>query len=190
MTTPAPTVEVASPGKHRSPRRATTRPVSRTWLGLVAVLTAAIVALAVLCGLWTAGVRGHDSSSDRRNAVLSTATVAVTDLVNLSGRDEASAEAQINALLAVSTGAFRAQFATDVAAQARLFVRAKTVSVGKVDAVGVSSLSRRNATATVAAQAHITNAQSPQGKTTYYKMRVTLTYQNGRWLVSSVGIIA
>ena len=82
-------------------------------------------------------------------------------------------------MLAVSTGSFRAQFATDVPSEAKLFVQAKAISVGKVDAVGVNSLTKKTATATVAAEAHITNAQSPKGKTTYYKMTVALAV--GPW---------
>jgi Mce-associated membrane protein len=191
VTTPAPTDSSPSPstasGKHRSPRptrrNGPRQPVSRGWLALVAGLMAVVVALAVFCVLWTAGVRGHDAADDRRNAV------AMSDLVNLSGKDQASAEEQLNALLAVSTGSFRSQFATDVPAEAKLFVQAKAVSVGKIDAVGINSLSRKTATATVAAEAKITNSQSPQGKTTYYKMTVALAYQKGRWLVSSVGFV-
>jgi Mce-associated membrane protein len=191
-TDSSPQVPVAS-GKHRSPRAGRRsgqrRSVSRGWLALVAALTAVVVALGVFCVLWTADVRGHDAANDRRNAVLAAATVAMSDLVNLSGQNQASAEKQLNALLAVSTGSFRSQFATDVPAEAKLFVQAKAVSVGKIDAVGVNSLTRKTATATVAAEAKITNSQSPQGKTTYYKMTVALAYQKGRWLVSSVGFV-
>lgn len=175
-------------GKHRSTRA--TRPrTAHVWLSCVALLTAAAIALAVFSILWTIDVRAHDSATDRRNAVLAASTVAMNDLVNLSGKDQASAEKQLNALVAVSTGSFKSQFSADITGEAKLFVQAKAVSVGKIDAVGVSTLTRKTATATVAAEAKITNSQSPQGKTTYYKMTVALAYQKGRWLVSSVGFV-
>jgi Mce-associated membrane protein len=178
-----PTVDQTRSGGDGEPRGA------RRWSAVIGVLTAGAIALAVLSIVWTVDVHAHDSAADRRNAVLAAATVAMNDLVNLSGPDQASAEKQLNALIAISTGSFKAQFAGDVPSEAALFVRTKAMSVGKVDAVGVNGLTRKAATTTVAAEARISNTQSPQGKTTYYKMTVALAYQQGRWLVSSVGFV-
>jgi Mce-associated membrane protein len=183
--------------KHRSPRgrsvatgpRSARRGISWLWLAGIAVLTAAAVALAVFSALWVLDVRSHDASNDRRNAVAAATSQTIDQLVNLSGKDQASAEKQLNALIANSTGSFRSQFATDVPGEAKLFAQAKAVSVGKIDAVGVNTVSSKAATATVAAEANITNSQTPKGKVTYYKMTVALEKVKGRWLVSSVGFV-
>ncbi|HVV30333.1 MAG TPA: hypothetical protein VHC41_05590 [Mycobacteriales bacterium] len=172
--------EIPSPVGAEPPRGR----LSRIWLGSIAALTAATVALIVLGVLFFLDKRDHDNADGRRNAVLAAARVTMTNFVNLSGTDTTTAKRDIDRLLTGVTGGVRQEFTNANAVS--LLVQTKATQTGKVLAVGSRDIQGQTATVTVAARATITSPAAPKGQQADYQFLVTLQREGGKWLVSNV----
>jgi len=123
--------------------------------------------------------RTHDAVAAAEQLVLAVTSVTVAEL-----------EKDIEAVLALSTGDFKDQFAAQKSAYLDAVTKAKVSSTGKIDEVGVFSSSPDQVVVLIAASATITNPKATQGDRRVYRMKVTEVRRGGKWLTSNLELVA
>lgn len=170
---------------------------ARSWRAtdalLLLVALALVATLVVLLGR-DADASPSTTSQGSRATALRTAYAGATR----AARDEAEAflgvdyrdpDPMVDKVLAGATGAFKRQYAAGRARLESSAKRSRAVSTGTVKALGVSDLSRTQATVLVAADARVTNRSTKGAEQRYYRMRLTLVRQGGTWLTSDLELV-
>ncbi|MGC4932793.1 hypothetical protein ACLQ3C_03830 [Gordonia sp. DT30] len=169
---------------------------SRRLFALVAVLVALVIGLGVATGVLAYQLGQTDnaaqsgpSENDRREVIevakRSAATVATYDSTNYGDLD--------SRVRAVSTPEFFKGFLTSSHDARTGNASAKGVSKAVADHAGIESMSDANAKVLISLDQTITSTevanQVPQGIPYQSRVLVTLTKQNGRWLLAKLDVI-
>lgn len=153
---------------------------------------AVIVSTLATIGLLAAGVvlwqRAGDQAdaADDRAAVLA---LAKRQSVMLTTVNPGNVKAQVKALLANATGEFRRQFDAATPVFAKVISEGKVVSNGTVAEAGVESLAEDNAAVLVAMNSTVRNSETGKDEPRNYRLRVELTKEADRWLVSNMHFV-
>ncbi|WP_148302243.1 hypothetical protein [Tomitella biformata] len=150
---------------------------------LIALVVAGLVA--ALATLLVAG-RGDSAEDARRAAFIDTARQSVQDLTTLRSD---SARADIDRLLAASTGEFRATFGGRADSLAKAVESGQVDAEGKVEAVGIEQVGEDQAVLLVAANQTITNSDNAESEVRTYRFRVTVVEEDGRTAVSGMEFV-
>ncbi|MFI6362094.1 hypothetical protein ACIBG0_05025 [Nocardia sp. NPDC050630] len=176
--------EVASDSGVGEPR-SRPGPSWRVWA--IAVLAAAVVALGgVSMQLWL-DVRHNQQDDSRDHAVLDTARRIAVQLITL---DHASAEKNLGAIAADSTGSFRDQWDKISGNFVTVLRNGNVESAGEVKEAGIVAINDSQATVLTAVTSTVKNTEAPEGQQRVYRMKMTLDHTGGRWLVSNVEFVA
>ncbi|MCW2784325.1 MAG: hypothetical protein JWP74_842 [Marmoricola sp.] len=171
-----------------------------------AVLTVLAGVLAVLC-LAVLGVRivdpGHlpparsaaSAVESRNDAVTSAARMAAIAFLDIDYR---GMDARVDRMLALSTGAFRQQYAAKRAVLVAATVEGQAVSSGTIRSIGIENVTGTRATVSVAADSVVNNLAIEQAKKNgqaaddkrYYRFKIDLDRVSGRWLVSDLQFVS
>lgn len=154
--------------------------------GLV-VGTAFIVALAALCG-WL----GYQANQARQDVHLRALLVQVAKqgAVNLTTIDYEHAESDVERILDSATGAFRADFQNRSAPFIDVVKQAKSKSEGTVTEAGLEALTGEQGQVLVSVTVTTTSDGKPDEQPRYWRMRMTVTRQDGDAKVSNVEFVA
>lgn len=155
---------------------------------LVGGLTVVLIGLLVAVGLLLAARDGGDD--ELAAAQREVARAARTEAVAFLTVDHQDMDPLIDAVLAGATGDFAEQYAAQRDVLTREAVRTEATSTGEVVALGVGDLDADSATVLVAANSTVTNTRTgPRGQVRFYRLRLDLVREDGRWLTSGVRFV-
>lgn len=104
--------------------------------------------------------------------------------------DHSNMDPLIDAVLAGATGDFAEQYAAQRDTLMSEAIRTQATSTGEVVALGVGSLDDESATVLLAANSTVTNTGTgSEGQVRYYRLRLVLVHEGGRWLTSDVEFV-
>lgn len=152
--------------------------------GLAVVLVALLVALALV-------VMSRDDVDDGLStAQREVAAAARAEAVAFLTVDHEDMDAVVDAVLAGATGDFAEQYAAQRDTLVSEAERTDATSTGEVVALGVGDLDDDSATVLVAANSTVTNSGTgAEGQVRYYRLRLDLVREDGRWLTSAVRFV-
>jgi Mce-associated membrane protein len=156
------------------------------WLigGLAVALVALLVAIALVV---TSRGSGDDELAATQREV---GRAARTEAVAFLTVDHDDMEPLVDAVLAGATGDFAEQYASQRDTLVSEAVRTEATSTAEVVALGVGDLDEDSATVLVAANSTVTNTRTgPDGQVRYYRLRLDLVREDGRWLTSGVRFV-
>ena len=152
--------------------------------GLAVVLVALLVALGLVV---TSRGDVDDGLSGAQREV---AAAARAEAVAFLTVDHEDMDAVVDAVLAGATGDFAEQYAARRDTLVSEAERTEATSTGEVVALGVGDLDDDSATVLVAANSTVTNSGTgPVGQVRYYRLRLDLVREEGRWLTSAVEFV-
>ena len=157
------------------------------WLvsGLAVVLVALLVALVLV--VTTSRDGGDEDLSAAQREV---ARAARTEAIAFLTVDHEDMDPLVDAVLAGATGDFAEQYAAQRDMLVSEAVRTEATSTGEVVALGVGDLDDDSATVLVAANSTVTNTNTgAEGQVRYYRLRLDLVREDGRWLTSAVRFV-
>lgn len=166
----------------RAPRRKVT-PLP----ALVALLTLAVVGLAVAAGLLGVRLAGLRAQQSDQGEALAAARQAVTNVVSFDYRKLSD---QFAVLASESTGPFRADLNKYEAAVRQQFTGRHLISRGVIEDAAVASASGSQASVLVAVDDTITptGSTTPAATPQRYRMIVTMVRHSGRWLLDNITV--
>jgi Mce-associated membrane protein len=151
--------------------------------------TMGIAILAVLAGLtsWL-GVRVHHQHQveQQRQMFLQAGRQAAIDLTSIG---YPTVDADVQRVLAASTGSFNEEFQQRSAAFSEVVRQAKATSEGSVTDAGVESVSGDSAQILVAVSVKTSNAGAPEQEPRYWRMRITVQNVGGSMKAANVGFV-
>lgn len=150
-------------------------------------LTAVALALTVLGGLFGVQAWQGDREEARRHAALQAARQVALNLTTINHK---TAEGDLQRLLDSSTGQFRKEFSDRSQSFVDVVRQAKVVTTGNVVAAGVESMKADSVRALVAVHGEVENTAAKQGQPRDYRLRITVTRVDGRWLASNVEFVS
>jgi Mce-associated membrane protein len=153
-------------------------------VGLSLVLVGLLVAIGVV-------VTSQDPVDDDLTAAQrEVATAARTEALAFLTVDHTDMEPLMDAVLDGATGDFAEQYEAQRDTLTSEAVRTKATSTGEVVALGVGDLDDDSATVLIAANSTVTNTSTgSEGQVRYYRLRLDLVREGGRWLTSNVQFV-
>ncbi len=158
-----------------------------TWAigGLVLALVALLVAIGVVVTSRAAATDDELTAAQRE-----VAAAARVEALAFLAVDHTDMDPLIDAVLAGATGDFAEQYAAQRDMLTSEAVRTEATSTGEVVALGVGSLDDDSATVLLAANSTVTNTGTgSEGQVRYYRLRLDLVREGGRWLTSDVEFV-
>ena len=147
-----------------------------------------LAALRVAIGLVVTGQDGIDE--DITAAHQGVAGAARTEALAFLNVDHRDMDPLIDAVLDGATGDFAQQYASQRETLTREAVRTEATSTPEVVALGVGDQDDDSATVLVAANSTVTNASTgDEGQVRYYRLRLQLVREGGRWLTSDLRFV-
>lgn len=162
------------------------RPAKGVLVGVLA-LSALVLALAAATIALLLNVRGADADNRRDTLVVETAREVV---VNLTTLDFTSVDADLERILAGTTGAFREQFASSSSSFREVLERGEVASTGEVSEAGLVRADDHSAEVLVAVTSMVKNTDVPDGEGRVYRMKADLERAGDVWLVSDVEFVS
>ena len=161
-------------------------PRSRHLLGTALV---AVLLLAALAGAgWTGWqVRQERAADDDRAQALSVARQAA---VAFTSYDARHIDEDLDRVRDMSTGDFRDQFTKALGALTGAIRKAHGVSEGEVTQMGLIRSSDSTAVVIAAVDATITNKETQKPSLRRYRLQITLTLVDDKWLISDISPVA
>jgi Mce-associated membrane protein len=163
------------------------------WANLV-LMVLALILVATTVLLFTRGAAA--APGDSAAETLSRQYVRVTEAARAETLafltvDYKNMDPLIAEVLAGATGPFKEQYDGAKANLKASAQQAQAVSTGKVLSVGIADIDDSDAVVFVAANSQVTNASTggkPQPR--YYRLKLTMTRQNGSWLTSNLQFVS
>jgi Mce-associated membrane protein len=155
---------------------------------VVVGLSLALVALLVAIGVVATS---RDAVDDELTAAQrEVAAAARAEALAFLTVDHTDMDPLIDAVLAGATGDFAEQYASQRDTLTSEAIRTRATSTGEVVALGVGDLDDDSATVLVAANSTVTNKSTgAEGQVRYYRLRLDLVREGGRWLTSNVQFV-
>lgn len=155
---------------------------------VVGGLTVVLLALLVATGLV---VTGRDEVDEGlTTAQHDVAAAARTEALAFLTVDHRDMDPLVDAVLDGATGDFAEQYAAQRETLTREAVRTEATSTPEVVALGVGDQDDDSATVLVAANSTVTNAGTgSEGQVRYYRLRLELVREGGRWLTSDLRFV-
>ncbi|HVA61173.1 MAG TPA: hypothetical protein VNG13_11675 [Mycobacteriales bacterium] len=152
--------------------------------GLLGVLVAGIIALAVFVGLWSDRLSSLRSTVSAEQALLATAR---QEVLNFTSFDFRKLDGEFALVSAESTGPFKADFIKNEASVRANFIGNKLVSQGRIDDAAIATSGGSTATLIVAGEDYV-QVLGGTADTNPLRLRlvVVMVRTNGHWLLDSV----
>ena len=130
------------------------------------------------------------TDDDLTRAQREVARAARTEALAFLTVDHTNMEPLIEAVLAGATGDFKEQYESQRDELARQAVRSRATSTAEVVAVGVGHLDDDSAVVLLAANSTVANKKTDeQGQVRFYRLRLVLVREGGRWLTERVEFV-
>ncbi len=110
--------------------------------------------------------------------------------VNITTLDHRSVEQDLQRVLALSTGNFRAEFEAGTKDLTDLVVQNKAVSTGEVLEAGIVTADSDSARVLVVADSTVTNSATEDQQVRHYRMQLDLVRRGDRWLTSALTFVS
>ncbi len=151
------------------------------------MLAVVLVALVAGC-VWVVGSTDptDEALTDAQHEVAAAARTEALAFLRVDHRDM---EPLVEAVLAGATGDFAEQYAAQRDRLVREAERTRATSTGEVVSLGVSELHDDTATVVVAANGTVTNSGTERPQRRFYRLRMELVREDGRWLTSGVEFV-
>lgn len=172
------TAEDDSPGA--TPRR-------RWWAAAMSVLLIVAIGGGVWAGFLYREHRQVAADAQRDELIVATTRQMVANLVTLR---YSSADADVKRIQAGTTGDFKNQFGDTTGSFAAVLKEGKVDSTGAATSVALIGADDDSAQAIAAVTSTVKNSEAPQGQQRVYRMKVDLTKQGDRWLVSNMEFVS
>ena len=152
--------------------------------GLAVVLVALLVAIGLVV------TRQDDVDADLTAAQQDVAAAARREALAFLTVDHRDMDPLIDAVLDGATDGFAKQYASQRGTLTSEAVRTEATSTPEVVALGVGDQDEESATVLVAANSTVTNASTgAEGQVRYYRLRLQLVREGGRWLTSDLRFV-
>jgi Mce-associated membrane protein len=152
--------------------------------GLVLVLLALLVATALVV---TGGDEADEQLTAAQQDVAGAARAEALAFLTVDHRDM---DRLIDAVLDGATGDFAEQYASQRETLTREAVRTEATSSPEVVSLGVGDQDGDSATVLVAANSTVTNTgTTDEGQVRYYRLRLELVREDGRWLTDDLRFV-
>jgi Mce-associated membrane protein len=183
----APSGSLTTSAEPDEPAPSSWRRVNLLLAVVAGLLVVAIVVLAVL-GLRTDPAQARAKDETKRFAAVTKA--ATDETVAFLTVDYKNMEPLIAKVLAGAAGDFKQQYGGAKENLENSATAALAVSTGKVRKVGVAELTGKTAVVFVAADSQVTNkGTSGKAQPRYYRLKLTMVLQSGKWLTSDLEFV-
>jgi Mce-associated membrane protein len=152
----------------------------------MAVLLILLIAGAATVAVYLNRVNGIDARDGSRQAAISAARTAITDLTTADYRNP---QQYMDRLKPLAAGQFLNMFTNSAAGFKDILAQGKVQTTGRVVAVGVQHFHGDTAQLSVLAYETVSNSQTPKGSERAYRMSVSMILSGSRWLVSNVEFV-
>jgi Mce-associated membrane protein len=151
-------------------------------------LAAAVAVLATVAAA-TEATRASTRHADDETAqaALSAARQAVVNFTEIDPKD---LDASMRRVTEAATGDFKSEYAKDSATLRRAYAANKLQAHGEVLAAGVTDAARDSATVLLVVDQAVRKGPSGEPQLRHYRMRLGMTREQGRWLVSSLAFVS
>lgn len=158
--------------------------------GRVVVLIAMLIGMCVaLSAIAFFGIRVSEirSTHIRDEKILETTRTVLAELVSLNHN---SAQHDLDRIANSATGGFLDQFNSVSATFAQVLGDGQVESTGAVREAAILETTDASVTVLAAVTSEVKNTQAPDGQQRVYRMKATLSNDNGEWLVSNVEFVS
>ncbi|MCU1592565.1 MAG: hypothetical protein JWP11_3821 [Frankiales bacterium] len=143
-----------------------------------------LLAVAAVAAAGSLFLTRHRAAQDREDALAAARQYAV----DLTTYDYSSVDADFQRFARHGTKAFRASYATTIAAAKPGIVKAQSRSLGTVVGAGLESYSNDRASVLLAVDQEIRSARQPGPTVDRSRIRITLVRSGEGWLVTAVKV--
>lgn len=153
---------------------------------------AKLAAVLVICALiGTSGyfVWQHHQANERAEKAASFIAGAKKGVVNMTSLDYKKAKDDVQRVIDSSTGEFRDDFQQRAADFTKVVEQSKVVTEGTVNAAAVESMDGRSALVLVSATSRVTNSTGAKEEPRTWRLRVTVTEEDGQYKMSKVEFV-
>ncbi|OBI74630.1 hypothetical protein [Mycobacterium asiaticum] len=153
---------------------------------------AKLAAVLVICGfIGTSGyfVWQHHQANEREEKSAAFIAGAKKGVVNMTSLDYKKAKDDVQRVIDSSTGEFRDDFQQRAADFTKVVEQSKVVTEGTVNAAAVESMDGRSALVLVSATSRVTNSTGAKEEPRTWRLRVTVTEEDGQYKMSKVEFV-
>ncbi|OBK15120.1 hypothetical protein [Mycobacterium asiaticum] len=153
---------------------------------------AKLAAVLVICAfIGTSGyfVWQHHQANEREEKSAAFIAGAKKGVVNMTSLDYKKAKDDVQRVIDSSTGEFRDDFQQRAADFTKVVEQSKVVTEGTVNAAAVESMDGRSALVLVSATSRVTNSTGAKEEPRTWRLRVTVTEEDGQYKMSKVEFV-
>jgi Mce-associated membrane protein len=161
--------------------------VTRAQVLLLTVLGLAAAGAVLAAVLLAMNLQDAPDEEARRQEILQAAR---QQGVNITTLDHRSVEQDLQRVLALSTGNFRAEFVAGTKDLTDLVVQNKAVSTGEVLEAGIVTADSDSARVLVVADSTVSNSTTEEQQVRHYRMQLDLVRRGDRWLTSALTFVS
>lgn len=176
--------EAAKPSRRDRIRGAVRFPKLSTIAKVVAVLL-----ILGFGGLSTYFMWQHHQATEREQKAAAFIAGAKKGVVNMTSLDFKKAKEDVQRVIDSSTGEFRDDFQQRAADFTKVVEQSKVVTEGTVNAAAVESMDGRTAQVLVSATSRVTNSAGAKDEPRAWRLRVTVTEEDGQYKMSKVEFV-
>jgi Mce-associated membrane protein len=150
---------------------------------------AAILLICAFIGISTYFVWQHHDAEDRQQKAAAFVAGAKQGVVNMTSLDFKKAKDDVQRVIDSSTGEFRDDFQQRAADFTKVVEQSKVVTEGIVNAAAVESMDGHSAQVLVSATSRVTNSAGAKDEPRSWRLRVTVTEEDGQYKMSKVEFV-
>lgn len=157
-----------------------------------ASMIAKVVALLLILGfsgLSTYFMWEHHDATERDQKAAAFIAGAKKGVVNMTSLDFKKAKEDVQRVIDSSTGEFRDDFQQRAADFTKVVEQSKVVTEGTVNAAAIESMDGRTAQVLVSATSRVTNSAGAKDEPRAWRLRVTVTEEDGQYKMSKVEFV-
>lgn len=152
-------------------------------------MVAAVALILTFLGFSGYFVWQHHDATDRQQRSDSYLEGAKKGVVNMTSLDYTKAKDDVQRVIDSSTGEFRDDFERRAADFTKVVEQSKVVTEGTVNAAAIESMDEHSALVLISVSSHITNGAGPKTPPPPWRLRVTVTEQDGQYKMSKVEFV-
>jgi Mce-associated membrane protein len=150
---------------------------------------AAILLICAFAGISTYFVWQHQDAEERQQKAAAFIAGAKQGVVNMTSLDFKKAKDDVQRVIDSSTGEFRDDFQHRAADFTKVVEQSKVVTEGSVNAAAVETMDGHSALVLVSATSRVTNSAGAKDEARSWRLRVTVTEEDGQYKMSKVEFV-
>lgn len=131
----------------------------------------------------------HREANQREQRVAAFVAGAKQGVVNMTSLDFNKAKEDVQRVIDSSTGDFKNEFQARAADFTKVVEQSKVVTEGTVNAAAVESMDGHTAVVLVSATSRVTNSAGAKDEPRAWRLRVTVTEEDGQYKMSKVEFV-